>query len=146
MIPAQNPRSAPLRFRYRAPVKSPAAVTFGPWQPLAAAAQGALPTPGVLQARGDALFDLPRGKSAMVLYAASALAEPLSGFVMGSGAALLERAAGLGAHLIRFAPAADPAAALDRLLGNFAERFGDLPPANRAPQPRTQTPVPSEST
>ena len=106
-------------------------MVFGAWQPLDQAGATAPPVPGVLQIRGDALIDLPRGKSAMILYAASQTDEPLDRFVTGPGAALLARAAGEGARYVRFAPAARPQHELLRLLANFDERFGALPPANR---------------
>jgi hypothetical protein len=88
----------------------------------------------VLQIRGDTLFALPRGKSAMILYAASQAQQPLSEFVAASPA-LLTRAAEHGARYIRFAPAADPQAELARLLRNFEERFGAPPPAHQPAGP-----------
>jgi hypothetical protein len=113
-------------FRYSQPV------TFGPWQPLAEAASRAPDAPGVVQARGENLLDLPRGKSAMVLYAASADGESLAAFLRGRGAPALHRAAAAGACYVRFATTSTPQAVLARLLGNFTERFGAPPPANRA--------------
>ena len=105
-------------------------VRFGAWHPLAGAAEAAPARPGVLQARADDLLVFPRGKSAMVLYASSAADEPLAAFVAGPGAPLVTLAASLGARWVRYAEAADPAAARDRLLRQFLERFGSLPAAN----------------
>jgi hypothetical protein len=105
-------------------------VRFGPWIPLAEAARTAPEHPGVLQARAAELRDLPRGKSAMVLYAASAAGESLRAFVSGRGATELALAAERGALLVRFAATSAPAAELSRLLRLFEERFGAPPPAN----------------
>jgi hypothetical protein len=105
-------------------------VRFGPWQPIEQAAGAAPDRPGLLQARGEALWPLPRGKSAMVLYAASEPTEGLRAFVAGPGAAPLAAAAGLGARWVRFAEAVDPPGQLARLLRLFEERFGAPPPAN----------------
>jgi hypothetical protein len=85
---------------------------------------------GVLQVRGDALQTLPRGKSAMILYAASAPGETLQSFVRAAGADALDRARGLGASLVRFGESSTPASDLHRLLDQFRERFGAPPPAN----------------
>jgi hypothetical protein len=104
---------------------------FGPWLPLLEAQASAPAGPGVLQARGQALIQLPRGKSAMVLYAASTTEETLRSFVLGRGALLLATASGLGACWVRFAETRRPDAELDRLLRLFVERFGAAPPANR---------------
>jgi hypothetical protein len=110
-------------------------VRFGRWVPIEQAPEAALPASGLLQARADDLQDLPRGKSAMVLYAGSASGgETLQAFVRGGGAALLSAAAELGARWVRFAEASDPQAQLARLLRQFEERFGAPPRANR-PQP-----------
>ena len=84
----------------------------------------------MLQVRGDKLFDLPGGKSAMILYAATQPDQPLDEFVADAARPALERAAGLGARYIRFAPSAHPQQQLARLLANFDERFGALPPAH----------------
>jgi hypothetical protein len=105
-------------------------VRFGAWLPLERATEAAPPTPGVLQARADTLLAFPRGKSAMVLYAASADEEPLAAFVAGAGAPLLARAAQLGARWVRFAEAPRPGQEAARLLRQFDERFGAQPPAN----------------
>jgi hypothetical protein len=111
-----------------------AEVTFGAWHPFdveAGSAAGAAPdVPGVLQARAQALRAYPRGKSAMVLYAASDPGESLRAFVSGRGVPRLRQGAAAGACWIRFAAAADPARALAGLLGRFADRFGSLPAAN----------------
>jgi hypothetical protein len=120
-----NPEHAPS-----APFRYPPGVVFGPWQPLERATATAPAQPGVLQVRGDALFDLPRGKSAMILYAATLPDQPLAEYVAGAAAPALERAAALGARYIRFAPTAAPQQQLARLLANFDERFGALPPAH----------------
>jgi phosphoribosylformylglycinamidine cyclo-ligase len=112
-------------------------VRFGPWLPIEQAAALAPEQPGVLQARGDALLELPRGKSAMVLYAASAPGQSLRAFVAGPGAPLLATAASLGARWVRFADASAPEAQLARLLRLFEERFG-APPRAHAPTPSTQ--------
>ena len=128
-----DPAAAPAPARKPAPVSGILrGVVFGPWQPLAEAGARAPATPGVLQARGEALLSLPLGRSAMVLYAASADDEPLAGFVAGAGAALLKRAARHGASYVRFAPSPRPSAELGRLLDRFADRFGAVPIANRA--------------
>ncbi|HEY0710603.1 MAG TPA: hypothetical protein VGG33_27620 [Polyangia bacterium] len=103
---------------------------FGPWQPLADLAQIAPAVPGVLQVRGDALHVFPRGKSAMILYAASPPDETLQTFVQTLGAEALARARTLGALYVRFGESANPAGDLTRLLDQFQERFGGLPPAN----------------
>jgi hypothetical protein len=105
-------------------------VRFGPWHPLTRAAETAPGQPGVLQARAEGLLPFPGGKSAMVLYAASAQGEPLAAFVAGQGAALLAAAEAFGACWVRYAEAPDPDAACARLLRQFLERFGALPPAN----------------
>lgn len=95
-------------------------MNFGPWFPLHAAS---LPSgPGVLQLRREhGLVVYPRGKSAMVCYAAAADLQ----------AAVLEIAA---AHpeavwLVRCnrEPVSDPQAAVERLIAEFAERFGAPP-------------------
>jgi len=105
-------------------------VTFGPWHPLERAVAEAPAQPGVLQVRAETLLSFPRGKSAMVLYAATATDEPLVAFVAGRGAPLLACAAACGGCLVRFADAALPEAELERLLQQFTERFSAPPPAN----------------
>ncbi len=104
---------------------------FGPWLPIERAPAEAPAQPGVLQARADSLLELPRGKSAMVFYAASADDEPLADFVQGGGRAPLAGAAQLGARWIRFAATARPQDVLARLLRQFEERFGAPPRANK---------------
>ena len=69
----------------------------------------------------------------MILYAASPLGQSLADFVAGGAAALLARARALGARYVRFGPSPTPDVALARLLANFNERFGALPPANADP-------------
>jgi hypothetical protein len=108
------------------------AVLFGPWHPLESAGPIAPDTPGVMQARGDGLLPFPRGKSAMILYAASREGESLAAFVIRAQGQLAQAAA-LGARHVRFAPAAQPGPALQRLLERFVDRFGALPPANLSP-------------
>jgi hypothetical protein len=105
-------------------------VRFGAWHTLERAAETAPASPGVLQARADELLPFPRGKSAMVLYAASAEGETLAAFVAGAGAALLAAAQARGARWVRYAEAPRPTDELARLLHGFAERFGAQPPAN----------------
>src|SRR5688500_16157307 len=105
---------------------------FSPWQPIREALAQAPREAGVLQTRGDSLLPLPRGKSAMRLYAASAAGQPLDQYLRTpAGARLLERAQHLGAHLVRFATTADPQGQLRRLADNFQERFGALPAGNQ---------------
>jgi hypothetical protein len=105
-------------------------VTFGPWHPLERALAAAPSRPGLLQLRADALLAFPRGKSAMVLYAATKVDETLVEFVEGRGGPRLARAAACGACLVRFAEAALPEVELERLLQRFTDRFGASPPAN----------------
>jgi hypothetical protein len=110
-------------------------VRFGRWLPIDQALQEAPAAPGLLQARGEHLVELPRGKSAMLLYAGCPDgSQSLHAFVAGTGAPLLAAAAELGARWVRFAEASDPQAQLARLLLQFEERFGATPLANR-PQP-----------
>jgi hypothetical protein len=108
-------------------------VRFGPWLPLEQAPEVAPESAGVLQARGDVLGAFPRGKSAMVLYAGSSAGETLRAFVRDRAGPLLAAAAGRGARWIRFAETDRPEDRLARLLRQFDERFGALPPANRNP-------------
>ena len=104
---------------------------FSPWHPIAEARARAPRQAGVLQTRGDSLLPLPRGKSAMRLYAASAPEQPLADYLgTEHGHGSLRRAEALGAHLVRFGVAADPPAELARLLRDFGERFGAVPPGN----------------
>jgi hypothetical protein len=105
-------------------------VRFGPWHPLERATETAPAQPGVLQARAEALLPFPRGKSAMVLYASSAAGEPLAAFVAGRGAALIAAAGTVGACWVRYGEDPEPEVACARLLRQFLERFGALPPAN----------------
>jgi hypothetical protein len=78
-------------------------VTFWPWYPLVRTVAEAPGRLGVLQVRAEALLSFPRGKSAMVLYTATAVDEPLVAFVAGRSATLCWR-------LVRFAEAALPEA------------------------------------
>jgi hypothetical protein len=110
-------------------------VRFGPWLSFERAAELAPSHPGLLQARGEALLPLPRGKSAMVLYDGTAAGESLQEYLRGDGARSLRRAAERGAQFIRFGASAEPELELARLLANFEERFGALPPANLVGDP-----------
>jgi hypothetical protein len=80
--------------------------------------------------RAETLLGFPAGKSAMVLYLATAGDETLAACVVGRGAAGLARAAALGGRLVRFAEASSPEAEVERLLRQFVARFGALPPGN----------------
>lgn len=96
-------------------------MNFGHWLRLEAA--GSLPAgPGVLQVRRErGLVDYPRGKSAMVHYAA---ADDLR------AAALALAAAHPDARLLcrcNRDPVADPGAAAARLIADFTDRFGAAP-------------------
>jgi hypothetical protein len=81
-------------------------VRFGPWIPIEEAAAQAPGAVGVVQARAPGLLPLPRGKSAMVWYAASAPGVALDVWLQGPGGATLDRAVQLGARLARFADCA----------------------------------------
>lgn len=95
-------------------------MNFGPWSPLHAAS---LPAgPGVLQVRREhGLVVYPRGKSAMVHYAAAADLQ--------AAARALAAANPEAAWLVRCNrdPVADPRAAVERLIAEFGERFGAPP-------------------
>ena len=122
---------------------------FGPWLLLERAVELAPRHPGVFQTRGEALLPLPRGKSAMVLYAASGAGEPLDVYLRGDGAGSLRQAAALGARWIRFGESAQPDLELARLLANFEERFGATPPGNTSsgdPLAADETPDPLDVT
>ena len=105
-------------------------VNFGGWLPLVDARASAPESPGVLQARGDALVAYPRGRSAMLLYAASRADETLRGYVGGRGAPAIDRAREAGARYVRFGGAAAPEHERDRLLAQFTARFGASPVVN----------------
>ena len=95
---------------------------FGPWHPLPAAGDQLPPAPGVLQVRvREGLVRYPRGKSAMICYAAAADLQALAVTLARThqGAPWLCRAS-LG-------PCADPEAAVARLLADFRGRFGECP-------------------
>jgi hypothetical protein len=81
-------------------------VKVGSWCALERAAAEAPDRPAVLQVCAETLLSFPRGKSAIVLYTATAADEPLVAFVAGRGAALLARAAVCGGRLVRSAEAA----------------------------------------
>lgn len=99
-------------------------VRFGPWYPLADAAEHAPPSPGVMQVRLAAgLVDYPRGKSAMVWYAHAAN-------VRDAATALAARLAGRALvcrHLIEIDDAVDLAAFYAKLRADFTRRFGAPP-------------------
>lgn len=94
--------------------------SFGRWYPLRDAAAHAPAAPGVLQLRvADGLVEYPRGKSAMVHYAAAA-------DLRAAATALA------GAHLdapwlCRHAEVAEPEALAAELLRTFTARFGAPP-------------------
>lgn len=118
------------QFCARLPVYS-AGVRFGPWHPIDGAGAAAPEAPGLLQARADGLVTYPKGRSAMVLYAHSPERESLRAFVSSPGGiAGLARAAAARAAFVRYAEAANPRAAFERLLETFVERFGAPPLAN----------------
>jgi len=107
-----------------------APVNFGTWYQLLDAPSVAPPAPGVVQARAERPLPYPRGKSAMVFYGASGAQEDLRGYVTGDGAAELRRADAAGARFVRFGVTDRPQRELERLLGQFSERFGAAPLAN----------------
>ena len=95
---------------------------FGAWVRLCDAAGVAPAAPGVLQVRREVgLVEYPRGRSAMILYAA---ADELRG--------ACERLAAQNpgaAWLVRWNrdPVDDPARDAARLIAEFVERFGEAP-------------------
>ena len=97
---------------------------FGPWYPLAEAAEHAPAGEGVLQLRlASGLLDYPRGKSAMTHYAHAA-------DVRAAALALAARFAGrdlVCRHLIEIDGATDLAAFCAKLLAEFERRFGAPP-------------------
>lgn len=107
-----------------------APVNFGTWHELFEAPRAAPAAPGVLQARAERPLPYPTGKSAMVLYGASAGDEDLRGYVTGRGASALRRAGAAGARFVRFGVTPHPGAQLARLLDQFTARFGAPPLAN----------------
>lgn len=95
---------------------------FGVWVRLCEAAGVAPGEPGVLQVRREVgLVEYPRGRSAMILYAA---ADDLRG----ACERLAAQARGM-AWLVRWNrdPVGDPAGTVDRLIAEFVERFGMKP-------------------
>jgi hypothetical protein len=97
-------------------------VRFGPWHRLQDAPAAAPSTAGVLQVRRvEGLVAYPRGKSAMIRYAA---ADDLRAACTALAAAHPD-----AAWLVRFSrdPVPDPAAAAARLRADFADRFGAPP-------------------
>ncbi|HZS38422.1 MAG TPA: hypothetical protein VFF06_16420 [Polyangia bacterium] len=104
-------------------------MSFGRWEPLDDAEAPA--GPGVLQARrAEGLIDYPTGKSAMIHYGADDVA--LSAALERLRAALSP--ADRAATLVRFAPADGreaPSETLERLLRQFAARFGAPPHRDR---------------
>lgn len=107
-----------------------APVNFGTWYQLLEAPSAAPAAPGVLQTRAERPLPYPRGKSAMVFYGASAADEDLRGYVAGRGAADLRQAGAAGARFVRFGVTERPQPELERLLGQFASRFGAPPIGN----------------
>jgi hypothetical protein len=89
--------------------------------------------PGVVQLRAAAIFDYPRGKSAMIYYTCSPDSETLSNFMAQRGRDFLTHAAQCGATLIRYGESEQPARELARLLDGFASRFGSPPVGNAPP-------------
>jgi hypothetical protein len=85
----------------------------------------------VVQARAEQLRAYPKGRSAMVFYAATEANESLAAWTAGRGAVLLAQAACTGATLVRFADTVDPPRALALLLARFVERFGLYPGVSR---------------
>jgi hypothetical protein len=108
-------------------------VRFDRWFPVEEAAAAALEAPGVFQVRAEALRDYPRGRSAMVLYGYSRDDETVREHLGRQGAAALARSVAFGARWIRFASSPTPAAECERLLRQFADRFGAAPSANGGP-------------
>ncbi len=104
---------------------------FGTWSSIDNAAAAAPAQPGVLQTRAETLIEYPRGRSAMVLYAASRADETLQSFVAAGGAPELQRSQAAGASLVRYGESAAPLASLAKLLHDFTERFGAAPVGNR---------------
>jgi len=95
---------------------------FGPWYPLAEAADRLPAAPGVLQVRlREGLVRYPRGKSAMIHYAGAADVSGLAAVLAGRhpGAQWLCRAS--------VGPCPDPTAAAAGLLADFDQRFGSCP-------------------
>ncbi len=86
----------------------------------------------MLQARSEELRPYPQGKSAMVWYARCRPDETLRHYVHGRGVPALDRAAALGARLVRFGASASPDLEFDRLMSRFVDRFGAPPLANAA--------------
>lgn len=105
-------------------------MNFGTWYQLLEAPVAAPVAPGVLQARAEQPLPYPRGKSAMIYYGATTAGEDLRGYVTGRGAAALRQAGDAGAHFVRFGTTDRPESELERLLGQFAARFGTPPVAN----------------
>jgi hypothetical protein len=107
---------------------------FGPWYPLAEAADHAPAAEGILQLRlATGLIDYPRGKSAMLYYA----------HARDTRAAASAWAAAHGddgivcRHLIEVEPATDLPAFHAKLSEEFVRRFGarpHLPPSSRMPR------------
>lgn len=100
---------------------------FGPWYPLASAADHAPAAPGILQLRlATGLIEYPRGKSAMVHYAHS---PDVRAAALALGAVHAATAAGLVCrHLIEFPDATDLGTFYAKLRDEFVRRFG-TPPA-----------------
>jgi hypothetical protein len=101
-------------------------VKFGPWYPLADAERHAPTAPGVFQVRvADGLVDYPRGKSAMIHYAAALDVRAAAG----DFAASYPGAPWWCRHTIEpeaLAPV-DAEALAAKLLRDFSVRFGAVP-------------------
>ena len=111
-------------------------MNFGPWLSLAAVLEDgaellAPAHPGLLELRAAAVLSYPRGKSAMVFYAATRADEDLRAYCLGRGRADLV-AASAQATWIRFGLTDAPVSQGERRLRLFVERFGMPPLANRA--------------
>ncbi len=105
---------------------------FGAWVRLCDAAGVAPVAAGVLQVRREiGLVEYPRGKSAMILYAA---ADDLRGACV----RLAAQDPGM-AWLVRWNrdPVGDPAGAVERLIAEFVERFGGAPELTKSPAARS---------
>jgi hypothetical protein len=99
-------------------------VRFGPWYPLAEAADHAPIEPGILQLRlATGLLDYPKGKSAMVHYAH---VEDLRASALGL-AATHPGAVFVCRHLIEIDRATDLGTFYAKLRDEFVRRFGTPP-------------------
>ena len=108
-----------------------ATVNFGAWHAIADAGRTALETPGLIEARAEAVLIYPRGKSAMVFYGATEQNETLQSYVTQRGAPELERATTAGARWVRFGASQNPQGHLEKRIAHFVMRFGAPPIANQ---------------